>query len=99
MSNPLVEYGINPVVLQAITNELIHQDEKWGKDKEQSLPGFLLVLQNELDEAKAGWTHDSEGRDSCLWELVQVIAVALRAVNRYGTLGCAQSRNDYPTHD
>lgn len=99
MSNPLVEYGINPIVLEAITNELKHQDAKWGKDKEQSLAGFLIVIQNELNEAVEGWTHDTDGRDSCLAELVQVIAVALRAVNRYGTVGCAAATNDRPTYD
>ena len=34
--------------LLAIFREQEHQCQKWGRDKPQSLPGFLMVLESEL---------------------------------------------------
>ncbi len=46
--------------LLAVHRELSHQRQKWGKDKPQSLPGFLLILESELAEAKHGWIKTSK---------------------------------------
>ncbi len=78
----------------AIIAEMDHQDRKWGAGNPQSVPGFLIVLENELNEAKHGWTKNIRGRDSCMSEIVQVAAVAIQALMRYGTEGCPRSTND-----
>ena len=80
--------------LVAIHRELEHQRQKWGKDKSQSLPGFLLILESELAEAKHGWMKNLEGRNSPLSEVVQIAAVALACLTRYGTNGSAVATND-----
>lgn len=95
---PLESYGIDSRVIRAIRDELEYQDNKWGADKQQSLPGYMIIIQNELNEAVKGWTKDLEGRESALHELVQVIATAIRAVNTYGTVGCARATYDEPVY-
>lgn len=83
-------------VTQAILTERAYQDRKFGKDKPQSLPGWLIIMENELIEAKAGWTKNSLGRHSALHEIVQLTACALRCLEFYGTEGTARATNDEP---
>lgn len=80
----------------AVAAELDHQDVKWGKDKPQSLPGFLLILEGELAEAKLGWLKNLEGRHAALDEIVQVAATAIACIIRYGASGSAMSTDDTP---
>jgi hypothetical protein len=83
-------------VWQAIDDELEHQRQKWGENKPQSLPGFFVVLQKELDEAVTAWVSNKwdRERDSPLAELVQVAAVAVAALEKYGTTGSAIATDD-----
>jgi len=85
---------ISPSVQGAIENELAHQRQKWGKDKQQSLPGYLLVMQYELNEAIDGWMKNKAGRNSTLQEIVQVVATGIAALDFYGVDGNALSTND-----
>jgi hypothetical protein len=94
MEDVLLQYGIREEVMAAIWEELRHQDNKWGADKQQSYAGYLLVLESELAEAKLGWMKNFYGRHSTLAELVQVAATAIRALNAYGTEGCPEALND-----
>ncbi len=84
---------IAPEVLTAIEYELDYQDEKWGY-KEQSLPGYLLIMKQELDEAIAGWMKNAPNRNSPLHEIVQVVAVGIQCLEQYGTMGCTINTND-----
>ncbi len=81
-------------VYQAIDAERLNQEIKWGMDKQQSLPGFLLVIEDELAEAKKGWCKNLQGKSAPLNELVQVAATCVAALERYGTTGSAMSTND-----
>jgi hypothetical protein len=81
-------------VMFAIDNECLSQDEKWGIDKQQSLPGFLLIMQKEINEAVEGWVKNREGKHAPLNEVVQVAAVAIRCLERYGVNGSATATND-----
>ncbi|MDF2435461.1 MAG: hypothetical protein JWP44_5092 [Mucilaginibacter sp.] len=83
-------------VFEAIAAERQHQDEKWGKDKPQSLPGYLMVVESELDEAKLGWIKNLPGKSAPLNELVQVAAVCVSALERYGVTGNTYSTDDIP---
>lgn len=80
--------------LHALFTELKYQRSKWGADKPQSLPGFLLILESELREAKHGWIKNLDGRNAPLSEVVQIAAVALACLTRYGTTGSAGATND-----
>jgi hypothetical protein len=83
-------------VFAAISQERQHQRNKYGPDRQQSLPGFLLIAKRELDEAIEGWNKDGEGRDSPLYELCQVAAVCVAAMEKYGTIGNTISTDDVP---
>lgn len=72
--------------LKLVRLERAHQDKKWGTidEKQQSVPGYLIVAKSELSEAGEGWLEDREGRHSCLAELVQTAAVCIAAIEQYG---------------
>lgn len=80
--------------LLAVSRELEHQRQKWGADKPQSLAGFLLILESELNEAKQGWLKNLDGRNAPLPEVAQIAAVALACLARYGTEGSAVATDD-----
>lgn len=82
-------------VYRAVDAERDHQDAKRGADRPQSLLGFIQVLKKELQEVEDGWYegHD-RGRHSPLHELVQVAAVAVACLERYGTEGTVLNKND-----
>jgi hypothetical protein len=81
-------------VFEAIAQERKNQDDKWGENKPQSLPGFLIILESELDEAKKGWAKNLDGKSAPLNEIVQLAAVAVACLEKYGTKGSAISTND-----
>jgi hypothetical protein len=83
-------------VFEAITAERKRQDEKWGADRQQSLAGYLLIVQAELNEAILGWIKNSLGKSAPLNELVQVAAVCVAALEQYGTTGNTYSTLDIP---
>lgn len=82
-------------VFDAISKERDHQIQKWGADKQQSIPGYLLVLRKELEEAELGWLKNhTETRQSVLEEIVQVAATAVACLEKYGVVGNAYSTDD-----
>jgi hypothetical protein len=81
-------------VVAAIVNELMYQECKWGAGKAQSLAGYLLIMQREINEAIDGWMKNADGRDAPLAEVVQVAAVAIRCLEEYGTKGSARPTRD-----
>jgi len=80
--------------LHALFTELEYQRRKWGPGKAQSLPGYLMILESELREAKHGWMKNLDGRNAPLAEIVQLAAVAIACLTQYGTSGSAGSTND-----
>lgn len=80
--------------VEVVRKEREYQEQKWGKDRPQSLAGFLLILQKEVNEAVDGWMKNSDGRDSPLNEVVQVAATALACIERYGETGNTINVND-----
>ena|SRR5688572_17166461 len=83
-------------VFKAIDLERKKQEDKWGKDRHQSLPGFIMVLEAELAEAKHGWIKNLPGKSAPLNELVQVAAVAVACLEKYGVSGNAIPTDDIP---
>jgi hypothetical protein len=73
-------------VYAEIDKEREYQRNKWG-DKPQSLAGYLLILQKEVNEAIDGWMKNSDGRDAPLNEVLQVAAVAVACMEQYGCDG------------
>jgi hypothetical protein len=82
-------------VAENVRGERDYQRQRWGRDKQQSLAGYLLIMKAELDEAIDGWMHNTtDRRDSCLEEVVKVAATAFACLETYGVKGCSQSTND-----
>lgn len=85
------EFSSDPfnLVMEAIKKERQHQDEKWGSldEKNQSIAGFLQILQGELYEAQLGWLKNREGRHSALAEILQVATVAVACLEQHGLEG------------
>lgn len=82
-------------VYRAIDAEREHQAQKYGADRCLSLPGFLLVIELELAEAKLACVKGGDGRHSALAELVQVAATAVAALEKYGIEGCPAPTDDF----
>ena len=76
-------------VYEAINRERRHQDHKWGtiasKDGSQSLPGWLLILEDHVAKAKAAWNaaNPVEARR----EIVQVGATSVACLEQHGSVG------------
>lgn len=83
-------------VFDAVLRERAHQIEKFGDQKQQSLPGFLIIMRKELDEAELGWTKSIEGNHSPLNEIVQVVATGFACLEKYGVTGSAIATDDIP---
>lgn len=82
-------------VYLAISKERIYQDRKWGVDKPQSVPGFILIMRKELDEVERAWAKNVRGdRQTVLEEVIQVAATAVACCERYGVEGNTISSND-----
>lgn len=81
-------------VLEAVDREIAYQDGKWGPDKEQSLAGYLLIMQVEIEAAIKGWQFNLHDRHSALSNVLQTVTVGLRCLQTYGVSGCAQATND-----
>ena len=85
-------------VYAAVDKERNHQDDKWGANKPQSLPGFLMVLEKELQEAKDAWVKNVDGEHAPLNEIVQIAATAVACLEKYGVTGSATATNDIPNN-
>jgi hypothetical protein len=86
-------------VFEAIAQERQKQEDKWGANKPQSLPGYLMILESELEEAKRGWIKNLPGKSAPLNEIVQLAAVAVACLERYGLTGSAVATDDIPDNE
>jgi hypothetical protein len=86
-------------VFEAIAQERKNQEDKWGENKPQSLPGYLLILESELNEAKLGWIKNLPGKSAPLNEIVQIAAVAVACLERYGVSGSTIATDDIPDNE
>lgn len=68
-------------IMEAIKRERARQDDEYGP---QTLEGFLLILENEIEEAKRGWAINAHGRNSTRSEILQVAAVAVACLEEHG---------------
>lgn len=66
----------------AIERERDHQIRKWG-DKPRSVQAWLLIAEEELNEAKRDWVK-TESDAEALRELLQVAACCVAALEQHG---------------
>jgi len=84
-------------VIKWIFEEREYQDNKFGKNKEQNLAGWILILQAEIKEAHDGWIKDCKGRNAPLHEILQIATVAFRCLEQYGKEGNTFSTDEEPS--
>ena len=75
--------------VESVKTERDYQDAKWGtlEEKNQSVAGYLVILEKELEEAKNGWIKNTEGKHSALAEIRQIAAVAIACIQQHGVDG------------
>lgn len=83
-------------IFDEIDAERKRQEQKWGTDRQQSLPGFMMIIEAELAEAKTGWMKNVGGKHAPLNEILQVAAVCVACLEKYGINGSAVSTDDIP---
>lgn len=75
-------------IYAAIDRERAYQDRKRPRTDRLSLPGYLIVLRTELEEAERAWVIGT-GTDAipdALCEVLQVAAVAVAAIEAHGLI-------------
>lgn len=79
-----MEQRMHPGVHGAIQRERAYQDTKWGniQEKPHDVPGWLLIMRKELEEAEAAWMKGSDA--DAMRELLQVVAVGVAAMEQHG---------------
>lgn len=72
-------------VLRVVLEERSYQDSKWGTIDEHphTVGEWLLILEQELDEAKEAWVK-GDGDDGALSEIIQVVAVGFACLEQHG---------------
>lgn len=70
------------MVYEAVDRERMHQIGKWGI-RHHSLGEWLLIMEGELNEAKAAWVDTGE-IDGALCEVLQVVAVGVACLECHG---------------
>ena len=70
------------LIFEAIGRERDFQDRKYGAGRLHNIPGWLLILRKELEEAEIAWCK--EGDANALCELLQVIAVGVACLEQHG---------------
>jgi hypothetical protein len=69
-------------VLAAIRREQDHARRKWG-DKPRTVTQWLLIIEEEVREAKMGYVKHESDREA-IRELLQVAACCLSALEEHG---------------
>ena len=80
------------VVYGAINSARDVQDDKYGANKPQSLPGFLLLIQQRLDKASVAWAKDEDP----LGEVTVLAALCVACLEKYGVTGSPITTDDIP---
>ena len=74
--------------LRAVIDERRFQDEKWGplfNGGSHTIGEWLLLIEDELIEAKRSLIKGGTGRDSVRSEIVQIAALAVSCLEQHGT--------------
>jgi len=71
-------------ILEAIVNERLYQDRKYGTPERRhlSVGTYLLIMRKELEEAISAMIQGDQ--NGAMSELLQVVAVGVAAMERHG---------------
>jgi hypothetical protein len=82
MSEKLSDLYAPITVISAMMREADHQDRKHGY-KQHTVPGWLLIMEDELQEARRAWVK-GRGDADALCEILQVMTVGMRCLQQHG---------------
>lgn len=71
-------------IFEASLRERAYQDAKWG-NKPHEVPGWLLIMRAELEEAMHAWVKHDGSREA-LKEILQVVAVGVACLEQHGVV-------------
>jgi hypothetical protein len=77
------------LAIEAFVDERQFQDKKWGPLSDggsHTIGEWILLMEDELAEAKRALIKGGTGRDSVLMEIVQVGALALACIEQHGLI-------------
>ncbi len=71
-------------VYTAVSREREYQNKKWGTPLEHphDVPGWLLIMRGELEEAEQAWLKSSN--EAALSEVLQAVAVGVACLQQHG---------------
>lgn len=69
--------------MAAIHNEREHQNKTHDTVNEKPLWRWLFIIRRELAEAEHGMSHDSQGRNHPLSEILQVAATCVACLEQH----------------
>ena len=80
-------YKINQEVLDAIQEERVFQNRKWGTIAEHphEVGGYLTLMRKLLTEAEFAWSSQ-RGDDGALDELRKVVSVGFACMEQHGAV-------------
>ena len=70
-------------IFEAIKRERQYQKKKGGLNNEYDVPGWILIMRQELKEAEEIWV-DNRGNIYALRKILQVIAVGVACLEQWG---------------
>lgn len=72
-------------IFEAVKRERAYQDAKWGtiEAHPHDVPGWILIMQSELNEAVEEWVHNG-GDAEALREILQVVATGVACLEQHG---------------
>jgi hypothetical protein len=68
-------------IIPAVVRERQYQEEKYPEPK-RSVADFVLAMQNELDEVRMAWGHESH--EALMAEILQVVTLGVAAMEQFG---------------
>lgn len=84
------DYVVPTDIFHAIQQERLYQIRKWGPNESHphDVPGWLLIMQAELQEAIKTWTKHPGPLciPEVLCEILQVVAVGVACMEQHGAM-------------
>lgn len=70
---------------QLLADEREQQDKEWGHqtERDQSIPGYIMIMRRKIQQAEDAWLDGSIGRESALFRITQAAATGVAALQEH----------------
>ena len=72
------------LIFEAVDRERDHQDRKYGPLRRHEIPGWLVIMEREIQEVKEAWADGDI--TNAVRELLQVTSVGIAALEQHGVI-------------